>query len=162
MKYSELIQRMLKLNDKLEEQYGEIMTEDDMEILDIDQSLENWAGYLMQLAREDAANAKATKEMAEYYLARSKSYERKADYRKQGIYALVEMAGKPIKTVAGNARIQQGVESVLVNCPPELLPEEYRKVSYSADKAAIKRDLEAGKELNYAVIERGKPFLVIR
>ena len=162
MKFHELMNRMLHLNDKMELQYGEVMEEDDLALLEVDESLEWWTNYLIERSKEEKANAQAAKDLASHYAERAKMFERKEEYRKQGIFALVQMAGKPVKTVAGNARIQDGVMGVMINCPPEMLPEEYKKVSYSADKAAIKKDLEAGKELNYAVLERGKPFLVIR
>ncbi|MBO0358605.1 siphovirus Gp157 family protein [Hymenobacter sp. BT186] len=162
MKYAELLARVRLQNDKLDEQYGEIMAEDEVEIDNIENSLEWWTNYLIERAAEDKANAKAAKELAQRYADRAKVFERKEEYRKLGIFTLVAMAGKGIKTVAGNARIQEGVLSLTVNCPAELLPEEYRKVEYKADKDAIKRDLQAGKELNYAVLERGRPFLVIR
>jgi len=162
MKYVELLEAIHSHNSKIDEQYGELLEEDVDAAGDIDESLEWWCNYLLTKYNDDKANADAAKELADKYTARSKSFQNSADWRKQGIETLVAMAGKPIKTVAGNARIQQGVVSVVVNCPAELLPEEYKKVSYAADKAAIKRDLEAGKELNYAVLERGKPFLVIR
>ncbi|TGE04655.1 hypothetical protein EU556_20940 [Hymenobacter fodinae] len=153
---------MRNLDDKLDEQLGEIMDDDEVEIDNIENSQEWWANYLIERAAEDKANAKAARELAQRYADRAKVFERKEEYRKLGIYTLVQMAGKPIKTVAGSARIQEGVLSLTVSCPAELLPEEYRKVEYKADKDAIKRDLQAGKELNYAVLERGKPFLVIR
>ncbi|TDE17676.1 siphovirus Gp157 family protein [Dyadobacter psychrotolerans] len=162
MKYVDLLEAIRDHNNKIDEQYGELFAEDEEVSGDIDESLEWWCNYLLTLYNEDKAKADAAKELADKYTARSKSFGNSADWRKQGIETLVAMAGKPIKTVAGSARIQQGVISVLVNCPPELLPEEYKKVSYAADKAAIKRDLEAGKEMNYATLERGKPFLVIR
>lgn len=162
MKYAELLERIRQQNDKIDEQYGEIMADDEVEIDNIENSLEWWANYLIERAAEDKANAKAAKELAQRYADRAKAFERKEEYRKLGVYTLVAMAGKPIKTVAGNARIQEGVLSLTVNCPAELLPEEYRKVEYKADKDAIKRDLQAGKQINYAALERGRPFLVIR
>ena len=162
MRYNELLDAIRKHHDKLNEQYGEIMEDDELEMSVIENDLESWCNYLIQKAREDKAQAQAAKDLAAHYSERAKQFERREEYRKLGIYTLVQMAGKPIKTVAGNASIQNGRLGVVVNCPPEMLPDEYKKVTYSADKEAIKKDLEAGRELNYAVLERGKPFLTIR
>lgn len=46
--------------------------------------------------------------------------------------------------------------------PVEQLPEQYRVVKVSADKAAIKNAIEAGIEINGCAITDGKPKLIIK
>lgn len=45
-------------------------------------------------------------------------------------------------------------ESVVVECEPESLPEQYRRVSVSPDKSALKELLEQGEEIEGVRIER--------
>jgi formiminotetrahydrofolate cyclodeaminase len=162
MRYQELLDAIRNRHDKIGDQFGEIFEDDEEAFTAIDRSLEDWADYFIRKSRENKANAEAVTSLARIYTERARAFDKQEEYYKAGIYTLVQMAGKPIKTVAGNASIQQGRLSVKLNCSAEELPEQYRKVEYAADTAALKKDLEAGKELNYASFKRGDSFLVIR
>lgn len=161
MKYQELVGHMLTHNVKLEEQFGELLAEDQVEAENIDNSLEWWTDYLAQKYVADTAQANACKELAAKYLERAKSFENSAEYRKQGLFTLVNLAGKTIKTAAATVYKSKSVPTVDIY-DEAAVPAEFTKQTVSIDKKAINDAVKNGLTGNWFVVRDGKEFVVVK
>lgn len=162
MKFEQLLNMMKAHNEKIEEQWGEIFQEDVDNEKEIEQSLEDWVRYFIIKLREKDSEAEACKNLAKLYTEKAQEHQKKSDYYRKGIFTLIDHNGSPVKTDIGSARIQQGIMQVKLNVDAEFLPVKYQKVTYSADKIAIKKDIQSGDNFDFAILERGNPFVVIK
>lgn len=162
MKFEELLQRMRALDEKLDEQYGEILTEDEDETDILDDSLEGWTDYLAQKHIEAKSEADRCKDLAKKYTARAKSFEARADYHKKGLFVLVDMAQKTIKTAVATVYKSRAKETLSYD--ENSIPDKYmvEKVVKSVDQESITKELKSGKELEFARMLPGKEFVVVK
>lgn len=107
-------------------------------------------------------DAKAVTEEIKRLQAKKKALENHVERMKATMYEAMQAVGK---TSAGGkvlkATIQKngGVLPLIVD--EELLPDEFKKVSYSADNDAIRKALDEGKELPFAHYgERGESLRI--
>lgn len=96
--------------------------------------------------------------------ARKKVFEnRKARLREYLLYNMEKSGITKIECPKFTASLRKGVESVEIQ-DQSLIPDEYVEVEVTekADKAAIKRDLKAGKEINGVTLKRGATTITIK
>ena len=160
MKYLELLEAMRRHNEKLDEQYGEIMAEDEIISDTIDESLDWWVDRLALHYVEANAEADKCRALAARYMDRAKMFERKADWHKQGLFMLVTMAGKTIKTAT--ATVYKGKAQPSLKVDETAVPDDFMRIKKEPDKALIKDALKDGLAVNWASMEEGKEFVVVK
>lgn len=161
MKFNELMDRMRKHNEKVDEQYGELMEGDLVESATLDMDVAGWADYFAQRRNEMQSMAKSSKELAAKYAERAKMFEKAADWRSAGLMTLVNMSGKTLKTASGT--IYKGQSAATLEIVDETaVPEEYWKTSKSIDKAKLNEDFKKGVEIKGTAIKEGKEFISVK
>ena len=96
--------------------------------------------------------------------ARKKVYENRKQRLREYLLHNMEASGiNKIECPLFTASLRKGVESVEIQ-DQSLIPDDYVKIEVveKADKAAIKRDLKAGKEINGATLKRGATTITIK
>lgn len=96
--------------------------------------------------------------------ARKKVFEnRKARLREYLLYNMEKSGIPKIECPQFTASLRKGVESVDITDQSKL-PDDYVTIEVveKPDKAAIKRDLKAGKEISGACLKRGETTIVIK
>lgn len=160
MKFADLLDAMRRHNEKLDEQYGEIMAEDEPIADTIDESLEWWVDRIAGQYVEAGAEADKCRALAAKYTERAKSFDRKAEWNKAGLMQLALMAGKTIKTAAATVYMSKAQPSLKVD--PDAVPEGFMRIVKEPDKALIKEALKDGMQCNFASLEPGKEFVVVK
>lgn len=113
-----------------------------------------------KLIKNFEADAKAFKEESKRLAARGKTIENKIDWLKKSMFDSMKATGK---NEAGGDLIKAKIAKnggklpVIVDAKDEDIPVEYKKVTYSVDKEAIREALELGQKLDFAHMgERGE------
>ena len=101
-----------------------------------------------RLIKNTKAEAMAIKAEKERLAARQKTLENKVDWLTGAIKASVSVGEKiQDETCVIGTRKSQRLEML---ADPESLPESYRMVAYSANKARLKKDIKAGLVCSFA------------
>lgn len=163
MKYEELLQNMQQLDQKLQEQHGEMFFSD-VELSDaIDESLEWWAQHMSEKYAEEKADADKCRTLMARYEQRAKMFEKRAEWRRKGLLSLVSMAGKSIKVASGTVVKMTAAATVDIvdeNAIPEqfITIEEVKKI----DRKAINKAVKEGLQGNWFTVKDGKDSIAIR
>ena len=122
---------------------------------DFSEKANNYAGLIKNLEVEIKALSDASKAFKE----RAERKAKTVDYLKENLKSTMELIGKD-KVETLNAvvsfRRAQSVEIV----DEGNIPEEYKKVSYTVNKAAIREVLKAGQSVSGAVLKESKSLQV--
>lgn len=104
--------------------------------------------------KELKAKAKAMEEVERHYKRRRKALKNTVSNLKERLQWSMEELGEEVReTDLGKVRLQtHHARSLHVRAQPDELPEQFRRVSVSADKSAIKEHLEEH-ELDELVVE---------
>lgn len=159
MRLYDIKKEYLDLTEKIIEQDGELTEEDFAALNNIDEDFSekanNYAGLIKNLEVEIKALSDASKAFKE----RAERKAKTVDYLKENLKSTMELIGKD-KVETLNAvvsfRRAQSVEIV----DEGNIPEEYKKVSYTVNKAAIREVLKAGQSVSGAVLKESKSLQV--
>lgn len=108
------------------------------------------------------ADAKAVGEEVKRLQGKKKTLENHVERMKRTVYEAMRAVGKTSaggKILKADIRTNGGVRPLIVD--ESLLPDEFKKVSYSADNDAIRKALDEGNELEFAHYgERGESLRI--
>ncbi|MFY7804869.1 MAG: siphovirus Gp157 family protein [Limnoraphis robusta] len=98
--------------------------------------------------------------------ARKKSLTNKRDYLKNRLFQFLEIVGlSKIKTTFNTISIRQASQApLIIKCDAQILPEQYRKVTITPDKIAIKDAIKRGDKdvVKFAEYGEKSTYLSIR
>ena len=163
MKLYEIETDLAELEAALIEGGGEISPEDEVRFEDLlDARKDKIEGYARVMQR-----LKAQQEMFKAERERLQTKERACassyDFlRRRLAYGMADRQETHHDTPIGTLRLMAGRESVVIYDEPSTLPSEYVKVTYVADKTAIRKALKSGEdhELDkYAELVPGAPYV---
>lgn len=153
------LERLLMLDTEraVDTETGEILTTEEIDqlLMDRNEKIENCLLFVKNMRAE----AKALKEEIDKLTARMKACNNKAEWTKE--YAQNALHGEKFKTARVSVSYGK-TKSVHINFDDmSLLPEEYQKVKYEADKTALKKALEGGAVIDGVEIVE-KPTMTIK
>lgn len=138
------LERLVELDTErmVDTETGEILSVEALEQLQMDR-LEKIEGCLLVVKNKEA-EAEAIQAEIDKLTARKKKLTNKAQWLRG--YVANSLNGEKFATarVAASFRTSESVE---VTCAPELLPQEYIKVTLSPDKTSLKEALKNGAEI---------------
>lgn len=159
-------QAVAYLREKLKEQHGLEDGDEALETtLDGETRFEEAVEAICLEAQELEVRAEATNALIKRLMDKAGRYEMRAKKARESLASALDIAGKKtVRTAAGTVTRRSGSLSVVVTADPAELPPEYRKerVTYTADKTAIKAALEHGQTLAFAYLSNGAPSIQIR
>lgn len=145
----------------MEDEEGEPAYKDTLEALNgaLDDKVAQWCRCI----RNIEAERDAIKEEASRLSGRAQSLDKKVMHMKDTLYTFMKAAGK---TEAGDTIIKAKIRTastapLVVDLPPEEVPEEYRKVTVEVDKSAIKDAIKHGKEFTWARMGERSEYIKI-
>lgn len=154
------------LREKLKEQHGLEDGDEALETtLDGETRFEEAVEAICLETQELEARAEATNALIKRLIDKAGRYDLRAKKARESLASALDIAGKKtVRTAAGTVTLRSGSTSVVVTVEPATLPEQHRKerVTYTADKTAIKASLERGETLAYAYLSNGAPTIQIR
>ncbi len=138
------LQRLLELDTErmVDAETGEILTAEEIDKLQMDRT-EKIEGCLLVI-KNKAAEAEAIDAEIKRLTERKRILNNKEKWLRE--YVAQSLAGEKF-TTARVAVSYRKSESVEVTCPPNELPENYCKLSYTADKTSLKKALKDGIEI---------------
>ena len=136
---------LIQEDDNLSEEAREIKLEEAFnQWLEAGESFKDKAEQVARFIRHQEAVAAARKEEAKKIQALAKQAENEANrLRKYLIAQMVRSNVKRIDGVSAKVSLRKKQPQVLLNVPPEKLPDEYVKVTYQPDLTKIKKLLKA-------------------
>lgn len=146
---------LMRLNGLLDASDGEITAEVSAEIdaalSDLGDKADGYAGLIRE--RELRADARESESKRMALLCTTDRNTAKA-LRDRLKFVMENTGQRKIETQRFKLSIcnNGGKVPLDIHDPPEKLPEEYRKIEYKADTDAIRKALEAGQELPFAVL----------
>lgn len=159
-------QAVAYLREKLKEQHGLEDGDEALETtLDGETRFDEAVEAICLEAQEFEARVEATNALIKRLMDKAGRYEMRARKARELLASALDIAGKKtVRTGAGTVTLRSGNTSVVVTVEPAMLPPEFRKerVSYTADKAAMKAALENGETLAFAYLSNGGPTIQIR
>lgn len=121
------------------------------------------ARRVLRWANEQEAAAEAMRGLAETYAARSKVLLNRRDGARNALFHFLEYLGvKSMQLPEGTLSIRQGTPQVVGEADPAALPDDLVRVKREVDKTAIKKALEAGREVPGYSLSNGAPSLSVR
>lgn len=150
-----------RLNNLIEVENNMYVDPDTGEIVDIEslkmdkkEKITNIIKAIKNLKAEYDALKKAEKDLK----GRAEAKAEKIDWLKSYLTAHMEN-GEKFECVAGSIRWYSG-ESVVIDCNPEELPEEYISTKITVDKTRLKAAIKSGEEIKGAHIEESTSISV--
>jgi predicted nuclease with TOPRIM domain len=152
------LQEFLELNEGLEDEQA---YKDTLESLqgELDDKVAQWGRCI----RNIEAERDAIKEEASRLTSRAQSLDKRVTHMKETLLMYMKAAGV---TEAGDTIIKAKIRTastapLIVDIPPEEVPEEYRKTIIEVDKPAIKDAIKHGKEFTWAHMGERSEFIKI-
>ena len=138
---------------KLEETFNEW--------LEAGESFKSKAEQVAQFIRHQEALAEARKAEAKRIQALAKQAENGATRLRK--YLIAQMIRSDVKKIEGTTvkiGLRKKQPQILINVPPEELPDEYVKVTYKADLTKIRKLLKSDAEIDWACLSESHEYSV--
>ena len=152
------LQEFLELNEGMEDEQA---YQDTLESLqgELDDKVAQWGRCI----RNIEAERDAIKEEANRLTSRAQTLDKRVTHMKEVLLMYMKAAGV---TEAGDTIIKAKIRTastapLIVDIPPEEVPEEYRKTIIEVDKPAIKDAIKHGKEFTWAHMGERSEFIKI-
>ena len=152
------LQDFINMNEGLEDEQA---YKDTLEALqgELNDKVSQWGRCIRNLeAERDAIKAEADR-----LAKRAQSLDKRVTHMKEALLMYMKAAGV---TEAGDTIIKAKIRTastapLIVDIPPEEVPEEYRKTIIEVDKPAIKDAIKHGKEFTWAHMGERSEFIKI-
>ena len=152
------LQDFINMNEGLEDEQA---YKDTLEALqgELNDKVSQWGRCIRNLeAEQDAIKAEADR-----LAKRAQSLDKRVTHMKEALLMYMKAAGV---TEAGDTIIKAKIRTastapLIVDIPPEEVPEEYRKTIIEVDKPAIKDAIKHGKEFTWAHMGERSEFIKI-
>lgn len=121
------------------------------------------ASRVVRWMLEQDAHANACKELAAVYVARASMFANRHDKAKGALLDLLnELGVKSMPLPEASLTAKATPPKLIGDVDAATLPDNLRRTSYAADKAAIKAELEAGREVAGFSLSNGGQSLQVR
>jgi hypothetical protein len=149
MKLYEIPAALRAIEAQIEEAEGELTPEAEVALDALPLEFARKAEYIALMAREALGAAEAPKAEAERLTARAKAHANRAERLKAYLHrCMTEMGETKIAGELATVAVQRnGTPSVIVECDPTALPEQYRKVTVTADTLGLRWAYRNGDQL---------------
>ena len=160
-KLYEIVDDLQRFMEIIEDPDGDPAYKDTLEALygELDDKVAQWGRCI----RNIEAERDAIKEEASRLTSRAQSLDKRVTHMKEALLMYMKAAGV---TEAGDTIIKAKIRTastapLIVDIPPEEVPEEYRKTIIEVDKPAIKDAIKHGKEFTWAHMGERSEFIKI-
>lgn len=126
--------------------------------MDIHQKCEN----MTKVIRDFESQAEILDSEIKRLMGRKKTLENKANFLRAGIKGTMENTGidKVNSSLFSISLSKPKIGAVVINIPVEELPQEYQKVTITADKIAIKNDIKNGVVIDGVEIQEERTLTI--